>query len=175
MLTLSLSDSACRWVFYIWLKQILPVLLWRVLHLVKSHYYGNVRVLEIMARWEQLDCLWHNNPTLSISSASSLALSVLYFARPPSLCTSQFFSLTHLSFWSQSCFFFLNKIPAHSVAILSLKLNIIVLELLLWPLFPTVFKRLSFICVWICAVLLKIVLASICCCSARVLPVTWGI
>lgn len=48
------------------------VLLWRVLHLVKSHYYGNVRVLEIMARWEQLDCLWHNNPTLSVSSASSL-------------------------------------------------------------------------------------------------------
>lgn len=39
-------------------------MLWRVLHLVKSHYYGNVRVLEIMARWEQLDCLWHNNPTL---------------------------------------------------------------------------------------------------------------
>ena len=44
--------------------------------LFKSHYYGNVRVLEIMARWEQLDCLWHNNPTLSISSASSLSLSL---------------------------------------------------------------------------------------------------
>lgn len=71
MLMLSPSDSACRWVFYIWLEQILLVPLWRVLHLVKSHYYGNVRVLEIMARWEQLDWLWHNNPTLSISSASS--------------------------------------------------------------------------------------------------------
>lgn len=76
MLTLSPSDSACRWVFYIWLKQILPALLWRVLHLVKSHYYGNVRVLEIMARWEQLDCFWHNSPTLSISSASSLSRSL---------------------------------------------------------------------------------------------------
>lgn len=83
MLTLSPSDSACRWVFYIWLKQILPVLQWRVLHLVKSHYYGNVRVLEIMARWEQLDCLWHNNPTLSISSASSLSHSLYCILAPP--------------------------------------------------------------------------------------------
>lgn len=85
MLTLSPSDSACRWVFYILLKEILPVLLWRVLHLVKSHYYGNVRVLEIMARWEQLDCLWHNNPTLSISSASSHSHSLycIYLHHPP--------------------------------------------------------------------------------------------
>ncbi len=106
MLTLSPSDFARRWVFYIWLKQILPVLLWRVLHLVKSHYYGNVRVLEIMARWEQLDCLWHNSPSLSISSASSLLLS-LYCMLPPLtlLYTSQFPFLTHLSCSSQNSFF----------------------------------------------------------------------
>ena len=76
MLTLSPSDSACRWVFYILSKEILPVLLWRGLHLVKSHYYGNVRVLEIMARWERLDCLWHNSP-ISISSCFPHTLSTL--------------------------------------------------------------------------------------------------
>lgn len=91
MLTLSPYDSACRWVFYIWLERILPVPLWRVLHLVKSHYYGNVRVLEIMARWEQLDCLWHNNPTLSISSASSRSISpYCIFAHPSFLYTLRF-------------------------------------------------------------------------------------
>lgn len=100
---LNLSESARRWVFYIWLKHFLPVLLWRVLHLVKSHYYGNVRVLEIMARWEQLDCLWHNNPTLSVSSLSSFLLSTVYY--PQSLLPPfQFLSLTHLT---KLFFFFL--------------------------------------------------------------------
>lgn len=116
MLTLSPSVSACRWVFYIWLKQILPVLLWRVLHLVKSHYYGNVRVLEIMARWEQLDCLWHNNPTLSISSVSSLSHSLYCSLPPPHLpYTSQFLSLTHLSCRSQSCCFILFSFTRYSL------------------------------------------------------------
>ena len=135
MLTLSPSDSACRWVFYIWLKQILPVLLWRVLHLVKSHYYGNVRVLEIMARWEQLDCLWHNNPTLSISSASSLSHS-LYCIPPTPLYLTV--SLPDSPLLQSCCVFFFHKIPARSKAILSFKSNIIVQELLLWPHFNSV-------------------------------------
>lgn len=138
MLTLSPSDSACRWVFYILLKEILPVLLWRVLHLVKSHYYGNVRVLEIMARWEQLDCLWHNNPTLSISSASSHSHSLycIYLHPPSLLYTLQFLSLTHPSCWSQSFFF-----PQHvcSKAILSFKSNI-VSELSLWIHFNSIWE-----------------------------------
>lgn len=99
MLTLSPSDSDRQWDFYIWLKQFLPVLLWRVLHLVKSHYYGNVRVLEIIARWEQLDCLWHNNPTLSLQ----LLLSIYCIAQTPFLYTS--LSLTHLYCLLQSVLF----------------------------------------------------------------------
>ena len=134
MLTLSPSDSASRWVFLIWLKQFLPVLLWRVLHLVKSHYYGNVRVLEIMARWEQLDCLWHNNPTLSISSASSCSHS-LYCILPSLYLT------VSLSPLRLKRIFLFHEIPARRKAILWLKSNITVRELsalLPWPRFNSV-------------------------------------
>jgi len=117
MVTLSPSESDCQWVFYIWLEQILPVLLWRVLHLVKSHYYGNVRVLEIMARWEPLDCFWHNNPTLSISSVSSLALALYY----NSLYLAVSLPDLPLLLIGKLLFF----LPTCSGAILSLKSNII--------------------------------------------------
>lgn len=165
MLTLSPSDSACRWVFYIWLKQIQPVLLWRVLHFVKSHYYGNVRVLEIMARWEQLDCLWHNNPTLSISSASSLSHS-LYCIPPPLLYTSQSLSLTHLSCWSQSCCFFIFTGYLLTAELFYHLNQTLLYESCCCGYISTEFKRLPFICCHISTVLLEMIWypASICCC-----------
>lgn len=126
MLMLSPSASARRWVFYICFRQILPARFWRVLHLVKSHYYGNVRVLEIMARWERLDCFWHNNPTLSISWASSRSHSPYGFL-------AHFLTLTHLSLFSIAKQFF-TRWRACSAAILSLPTNIIAHVPAVWPL-----------------------------------------
>lgn len=174
MLTLSPSDSACRWVFYILLKEILPLLLWRVLHLVKSHYYGNVRVLEIMARWEQLDCLWHNNPTLSISSASSLSHS-LYCILPPS-STSLYLAvslrLTSLAEHKAVVFFS----PPQDTC---LQQNYFVISIKHYmraftvDTFLTVFERLPSICYQYCWKLYGIRLQSVAS-KAWVLPVTWG-